>query len=46
LSAGGTVQVVPREVEVPWTEADLRGAGQAEVEEVMRREWLHRFDLA
>ncbi|MEW2067867.1 amino acid adenylation domain-containing protein [Streptomyces sp. NPDC007346] len=42
------VQVIPRDVEVPWRELDLRGAGperrRAEEERVLEEERAHRFD--
>ncbi|GAX51781.1 amino acid adenylation domain-containing protein [Streptomyces olivochromogenes] len=45
--AGEPVQVIPAAVELPWTEVDLTGAGDAdaEVERRTDEEWLHRFDV-
>ncbi|MGW0330970.1 amino acid adenylation domain-containing protein [Streptomyces sp. NPDC003011] len=44
------VQVVSRQVEVPWAESDLRGLGEAErtaeLERLQAAEKAHAFDLA
>ncbi|MFI0260814.1 amino acid adenylation domain-containing protein [Streptomyces sp. NPDC017056] len=45
LESGETVQFVLREVEIPWTEIDRTGADEAELQRVLDREWLRRFDL-
>ncbi|MFC8300698.1 amino acid adenylation domain-containing protein [Micromonospora orduensis] len=43
------VQVVPREVSVPWTEVDLTGRGPAEAQEELRRllatDRVRRFEM-
>ncbi|MFF5107434.1 amino acid adenylation domain-containing protein, partial [Streptomyces sp. NPDC000134] len=46
VAGGETVQVVLREVEVPWTESDLSGANADQRQQAMTREWLRRFDLS
>ncbi|MGI8332312.1 amino acid adenylation domain-containing protein [Actinomadura scrupuli] len=45
---GTPVQVVHREVALPWTEADLTGTPDAEDEarRIIERERAHRFDMA
>ncbi|HWC82672.1 MAG TPA: condensation domain-containing protein, partial [Pseudonocardiaceae bacterium] len=44
LKSGQPVQVIAREVELPWREVDLRGRGQLE-QEVLDEDWSHRFDI-
>ncbi|MER5771903.1 amino acid adenylation domain-containing protein [Streptomyces sp. NPDC001985] len=46
VASADAVQIVLREVRVPWTDVDLSGAGDAELREVLSAEWLRRFDLA
>ncbi|MEV5598659.1 amino acid adenylation domain-containing protein [Streptomyces sp. NPDC052496] len=46
LDSGETVQCVLREVDIPWTETDLRAADESRVQQVADREWARRFDLA
>ncbi|MFJ4184418.1 amino acid adenylation domain-containing protein [Kitasatospora sp. NPDC089509] len=49
LADGRAVQVIPSEVELPWTDLDLSDLGeaaqQAELERLRTEERAHRFDL-
>ncbi|HEU5471257.1 MAG TPA: non-ribosomal peptide synthase/polyketide synthase [Actinophytocola sp.] len=45
-SCGTAIQVVPREVRLPWTEIDLTGAGADQLEAITDRARADRFDPA
>jgi hypothetical protein len=50
LDSGQAVQLIPRQVSVPWEEIDLAGLADgeadAEITRLTAREYAHRFDLS